>query len=183
MSYKAVMDHTDIRRVLFRISHEIIERNDSRENLLLVGILTRGVYIARRLSDYIEELYSIRIPVGCLDIRLYRDDLTPVRWQTERDKTNIPFDVEGKPVILVDDVLYTGRSARAAMDALVALGRPGSIQLAVLVDRGHRELPIRANFVGKNIPSSRHEEISVNLKEVDGVDRVTVLSTSPMEVS
>ena len=182
MSFKAVMDKGDIRRALFRISHEIIERNDSAETLALVGILTRGAYIAERLSNYITELFGIRIPVGYLDIKPYRDDLPPVQWHHKSDKTNVPFNIENRHVILVDDVLYTGRSARAAMDALVALGRPGAIQLAVLVDRGHRELPIRADYVGKNIPSSRHEEICVHVNEVDGVDRVSVLNISPMEV-
>jgi len=170
------MTQEDIRRTLARIAHEIIERNAVIEQLMLVGMHTRGVPLARRLATNIESFAGLKIPVGTLDISLYRDDLSSLNLQPVVKNTDIPTTVDGKSIVLVDDVLYTGRSTRAAMDALTDLGRPRLIQLAVLVDRGHRELPIRADYAGKNIPSSRHEEIKVRLKETDGVDEVAIIS-------
>ncbi len=176
MAKKVIMTPGDIRRTLARIAHEIIERNKTVEHLILVGMHTRGVPIAKRLAANIEAFERVEIPVGALDISLYRDDLSSLQLQPVINRTDIPTSVDGKSIVLVDDVLYTGRSIRAAMDALIDLGRPESIQLAVLIDRGHRELPIRADYVGKNIPSSRHEEIQVKLVETDGVDEVAIMS-------
>jgi pyrimidine operon attenuation protein/uracil phosphoribosyltransferase len=174
MAKKVIMTEEAIKRTLARIAHEIIERNESAEDLLLVGVHTRGVPLARRLAANIEGFAGARIAVGTLDISLYRDDLSSLELKPLVKLTDIPADIDGKSIVLVDDVLYTGRSTRAAMDALIDLGRPRSIQLAVLIDRGHRELPIRADYVGKNIPSSQHEEIKVQLKETDGVDEVAI---------
>jgi pyrimidine operon attenuation protein/uracil phosphoribosyltransferase len=176
MSTKIIMTQEDIRRTLARIAHEIIERNAVIEQLMLVGMHTRGVPLARRLATNIENFARLKIPVGALDISLYRDDLSSLNLQPVVKNTDIPTTVDDKSIVLVDDVLYTGRSTRAAMDALTDLGRPRLIQLAVLVDRGHRELPIRADYAGKNIPSSRHEEIQVRLEETDGVDEVAIIS-------
>ena len=181
MSKKILMTSEDIRRTLARIAHEIVEQNKAIKNLVLVGMRTRGVPLARRLATLIENFEGLRIPVGALDISLYRDDLNSLDIQPIVQRTDIPVNIDDKSIVLVDDVLYTGRSTRAAMDALIDLGRPKSIQLAVLIDRGHRELPIRANYVGKNIPSSRHEEIRVQLSETDGIDKVTIISTLPKE--
>jgi len=178
MVKKIVMTPEDIRRTLARIAHEIIERNKAIEHLILVGMHTRGVPIAKRLAANIEAFEGVEIPVGTLDISLYRDDLSSLELQPIVNRTDIPTSVDGKSIVLVDDVLYTGRSIRAAMDALIDLGRPESIHLAVLIDRGHRELPIRADYVGKNIPSSRHEEIQVQLVETDGLDEVAIMSTA-----
>ncbi|MEE8419267.1 MAG: bifunctional pyr operon transcriptional regulator/uracil phosphoribosyltransferase PyrR [Dehalococcoidales bacterium] len=175
MTETIIMTQDDIRRSLARVSHEIIERNKTTGNLMLVGMRTRGVPLASRLAADIEGLEGLKIPVGALDISLYRDDLDTLASQSTVQHTDIPENVDGKSVILVDDVLYTGRSARAAMDALIDLGRPQSIQLAVLIDRGHRELPIRADYIGKNIPSARHEDIQVKLTEIDGIDEVIIL--------
>lgn len=175
MAKSIIMNAADIRRTLARISHEIIERNKSTEHLVLVGMHTRGVPLANRLAANIEGFEGVNIPVGALDISLYRDDLSSLGLQPIVKSTDIPVNIDNKAVVLVDDVLYTGRSTRAAMDALIDLGRPHSIQLAVLVDRGHRELPIRADYVGKNMPSSRHEEIQVRLKESDGIDEVAII--------
>ena len=175
MSKKVIMSSDDIRRTLARIAHEIIERNKVIEHLVLVGMRTRGVPLAKRLAANIKSFEGIEIPVGALDISLYRDDLASLDLQPVVQRTDIPVDIDGKSIVLVDDVLYTGRSTRAAMDALIDLGRPRSIQLAVLVDRGHRELPIRADYAGKNIPSSRHEEIQVQLEESDGIDEVAII--------
>lgn len=169
-----VMDEAAIRRALTRIAHEILERNRGTEQLALVGIHTRGVPLARRLAEQIRVIEQADVPVGVLDITLYRDDLTTIAQQPVVRPTEMPFDVAGQTIVLVDDVLYTGRTARAALDALIDLGRPARIQLAVLVDRGHRELPIRADFVGRNLPSARHEIVSVRLKETDGVDEVVI---------
>ncbi|ACL69691.1 bifunctional pyr operon transcriptional regulator/uracil phosphoribosyltransferase PyrR [Halothermothrix orenii] len=169
---KEIIDGSGIRRALTRIAHEIIEKNKGIEDVVLVGIRTRGVPLANRLADKIKEIEGKRPPVGILDITLYRDDLSTVAQQPIVHKTEIPFDITGKKVVLVDDVLYTGRTVRAAMDALIDLGRPRAIQLAIVVDRGHRELPIRADYVGKNLPTSNEEVVSVNLKETDGDDRV-----------
>jgi pyrimidine operon attenuation protein/uracil phosphoribosyltransferase len=178
MPEKIVMNAEDIRRTLARIAHEIIERNKVVENLLLVGLHTRGVPLARRLARNIELYEKSTLNVGSLDFSLYRDDISNAEAEPSLKHTDIPSDINGKSVILVDDVLYTGRSIRAAMDALIDLGRPRSIQLAVLIDRGHREMPIRADYVGKNIPSARHEDIQVRLIETDGQDEVAIISPS-----
>jgi pyrimidine operon attenuation protein/uracil phosphoribosyltransferase len=169
-----IMDSDGVRRALVRIAHEVVERNKGTEGLVIVGIRRRGVAIAQRLGQYIKEVEERDVPTGILDITLYRDDLTTRADQPLVQKTEIPFPVTGKKVVLVDDVLYTGRTVRAAMDALIDLGRPQSIQLAVLVDRGHRELPIRADYVGKNVPTSSKEQVSVMMKEFDGEDCVTI---------
>ncbi len=174
MNSITVMTSRDIGRSLTRIAHEIIEHNKSVEDLVLVGLQTRGVPLAKRLSSIIGSFTGCEIPVGLLDISQYRDDISGKSEPSTGEHTDIPVEISGKVVILVDDVLYTGRSIRAAMDALINRGRPGSIQLAVMVDRGHRELPIRADYVGKNIPSARHEEIQVRLLETDGVDEVVI---------
>ena len=183
MSRKNIMTPEDIRRTLARIAHEIIEQNKAIERLILVGIRTRGVPLAKRLAANIEDFEGLKIPVGALDISLYRDDLASLNLQPILHRTDIPTSIDSKSIVLVDDVLYTGRSIRAAMDALIDLGRPQSIQLAVLIDRGHRELPIRADYVGKNIPSSRHEEIQVQLVEADGVDEVAIVSVAEPSLS
>jgi pyrimidine operon attenuation protein/uracil phosphoribosyltransferase len=175
---KIVMTPEDIRRTLARIAHEIIEQNKTMEQLVLVGMHTRGVPLAKRLAANIKTFEGLEVPVGALDISLYRDDLSSLDPQPAVKNTDIPANVDSKSVVLVDDVLYTGRSIRAAMDALTDLGRPQLIQLAVLVDRGHREMPIRADYVGKNIPSARDEEIQVRLVETDGVDEVAIINLS-----
>ncbi|GLB61252.1 bifunctional pyr operon transcriptional regulator/uracil phosphoribosyltransferase PyrR [Cytobacillus sp. NCCP-133] len=177
MQQKAsVLDEQAIRRALTRIAHEIIEKNKGIENCILIGIRTRGIYLANRLAERIEQIEGAKIEVGELDITLYRDDLTK---KTENQEplvkgSDIQKDINDQKVILVDDVLYTGRTVRAALDALIDIGRPSQIQLAVLVDRGHRELPIRADYVGKNIPTSSSEKIVVELKEVDENDQVSI---------
>ena len=163
-----------MKRMLMRLSHEIIERNEEASELYLVGIRRRGVPLAKRLAANIEHFSDWKIQIGELDITLYRDDLVERFAMPHVNQTVIPFDVNGKVIILVDDVLYTGRTARAAMDALIELGRPAAIQLCVAVDRGHRELPISANFVGKNIPTSREEFVSVRVEEIDGVNEICV---------
>ena len=178
MAKKIIMTSGDIRRTLARIAREIIERNKTTEHLILVGMHTRGVPLARRLAANIEDFEGIEIPVGTLDISLYRDDLSSLNLQPIVKRTDIPTSIDGKSIVLVDDVLYTGRSTRAAMDALTDLGRPRSIQLAVFIDRGHREMPVRADYVGKNIPSSRDEEIQVQLVETDGIDGVVIVKNS-----
>ncbi|MBO8141660.1 MAG: bifunctional pyr operon transcriptional regulator/uracil phosphoribosyltransferase PyrR [Firmicutes bacterium] len=169
-----VMDAPALRRALTRIAHEIVERNGGTTHLGLVGIHTRGVPLAYRLAQQVLAIEGTPVPVGVLDITLYRDDLSTVAHQPVVRRTEIPYDINRKTIVLVDDVLYTGRTARAALDALIDLGRPDRIQLAVLVDRGHRELPIRADFVGKNLPTSRQEVVSVRLAEVDGRDEVVI---------
>jgi len=176
MAKKIIMTPEDIRRTLARIAHEIMERNKAIEHLMLVGMHTRGVPLAKRLAANIEAFDGGEIPVGALDISLYRDDISSLNLKPFVKGTSIPTSIDGKSIVLVDDVLYTGRSTRAAMDALIELGRPQSIQLAVLIDRGHREMPIRADYVGKNIPSSRHEDIQVRLVETDGIDEVVIVS-------
>ncbi len=163
-----IMDADAVSRALKRISHEIVERNPDFENLCVIGIRRRGVPIAEKICDNICSIEGVRLPLGVLDITLYRDDLSEISVDPVLNETALPFSVEGKKVILVDDVLYTGRTVRAAIDALFSLGRPSSIQLAILVDRGHRELPIRGDYVGKNIPTSREERVSVKLEEIDG---------------
>jgi len=169
-----VMDGENIRRALYRLSHEITERNKGVADLVIIGIRTRGVPLAQRLAKLIGEHEKTAVPVGTLDITFYRDDLTLISPQPVVHRSDIPFDINGKKVVLVDDVLYTGRTVRAALDALMDLGRPSMIQLAVLIDRGHRELPIRADFVGKNVPTSQREVIQVKLNETDGEDRVVI---------
>jgi pyrimidine operon attenuation protein/uracil phosphoribosyltransferase len=177
MPEKILLTSREIERALSRIAHEIVEKNKGAEDLVLVGMRTRGVPLAKRIAEIIEDFEGIHIPVGALDIGLYRDDISPSELKSaNHNHTDIPTSIIDRRLILVDDVLYTGRSIRAAMDALVDLGRPSCIQLAVLIDRGHRELPIRADYVGKNIPSSRDEEIQVKLEEVDGVDKVVIKS-------
>ncbi len=170
-----ILDREGIRRSLTRIAHEIIERNKGTDNLFLVGIRRRGVPLAERLAVRIKEIERRLPPVGILDITLYRDDLTTLAHQPLVRSTEISLPVSGKKVVLVDDVIYTGRTVRAALDAIMDLGRPRVIQLAVLVDRGHRELPIRADYVGKNVPTSGKEVVSVRLQEIDGEERVVIL--------
>ncbi len=169
-----VMDGEAMSRALTRIAHEILESNKGAENLALVGIVTRGAALAEMLADRIRDIESAELPVGTLDISFYRDDLA-TRLNPEVHRSDIPFDVEGKHVVLVDDVLFTGRTIRAALDALMDYGRPCSVQLAVLVDRGHRELPIRADYVGKNVPSSSRERVRVFMEAMDGRDAVDIL--------
>jgi pyrimidine operon attenuation protein / uracil phosphoribosyltransferase len=157
------------------MAHEIIEKNKGVANLCLIGIRTRGVHIASRLAENIKKIEGKPVPVGTLDITLYRDDLTLIAYQPVVHKTEIDFDISGKDLVLVDDVLYSGRTIRAALDALIDLGRPRTIQLAVLIDRGHRELPIRPDFIGKNIPTAKNETVQVRLSEVDGADEVVIV--------
>ena len=173
MQKAKIMDEKAIGRAITRISHEIIERNKGIQDIVLVGIKTRGIYIAQRLAERLKQLEDIDVPVGELDITLYRDDVKDME-EPELHSSDVPVSIEGKEVILVDDVLYTGRTIRAAMDAVMDLGRPRKISLAVLVDRGHRELPIRADYVGKNIPTSKTEEIIVEMEERDGADRIMI---------
>lgn len=168
------MDADTMRRSLIRMAHEIVEKNKGTKGLVVVGIRRRGVPLAERLARFIQEIEGKAVPVGILDITLYRDDLTTLSYQPQVQQTEIPFDITNKLVVLVDDVLYTGRTVRAAMDAVIDLGRPKSIQLAVLVDRGHRELPIRADYVGKNVPTARKEVIAVLVQEIDGEDKVLI---------
>ena len=167
-----IMDDRQIQRTITRMAHEIIERNKGVEDVVLVGIRTRGEPIARMLSQAILRVEGAQVPVGSVDITFYRDDLTHVSGDPTINRTDIPFDVNGKTVVLVDDVLYTGRTVRAAMEAMMARGRAHRIQLAVLIDRGHRELPIRADFAGKNIPTAQTEFVRVNMPEVDGEESV-----------
>lgn len=175
MKFKAqIMNEEDINRALVRISHEIIEKNHGTDNLCLIGIKTRGIPLAYRIADNIKKIDNKDIEVGELDITLYRDDLTMIAKNPILNDTKIPFSVEGKTVVLVDDVIFTGRTARAALDAVMAAGRPSKIQLAVLIDRGHSELPIKATFVGKNIPTSLSEVVSVHLTEHDGSTNVSL---------
>jgi len=169
-----LLDADDVRRALTRIAHEILERDKGAEGVVLVGIADRGDQLAVRLADEIKRIEGSDVPVGVLDITFYRDDIGLKAEAPEVHETRIGFDISGKTVVLVDDVLFTGRTIRAAMDALMDFGRPSRIQLAVLVDRGHRELPIRADFVGKNIPTGRQDDVAVLVKEIDGEDAVVV---------
>ena len=169
-----LMDADDVRRALTRIAHEIIERDKGGQGLALVGIANRGDHLARRLADQIGQIEGVPVPVGVLDITFYRDDIGMKAEAPEVHETRIGFDLNGSTVVLVDDVLFTGRTIRAAMDALMDFGRPRRIQLAVLVDRGHRELPIRADFVGKNVPTRRADDVRVLVAELDGEDAVVV---------
>ena len=174
MQKAQIMDEKAIGRAITRISHEIIEKNKGIENVVLIGIKTRGVPVATRIANKIEAIEGQRVDAGEMDITLYRDDLSKKQIDPVVNSTKIDFDITDKTVILVDDVLYTGRTVRSALDALMDIGRPKAIQLAVLVDRGHRELPIRADYVGKNVPTSRNEIISVKLMECDKEDSVSI---------
>jgi pyrimidine operon attenuation protein/uracil phosphoribosyltransferase len=172
---RLVMESGDMARAITRIAHEILERNKGVKNLGLVGIRTGGVHLAHRLARRLQDIEGAAVPIGELDITLYRDDLALRKEQPVLRKTSVPFDISGKIIVLVDDVLFTGRTIRAAMDGLIDLGRPAEIQLAVLVDRGHRQLPIKATYIGKNIPTSREESIQVLLEEAGEDDRVVIL--------
>ncbi len=176
-----VMDQAKIRRALIRMTSEILERNRNLKNLVIIGIRTRGIYLGKRIAGLIQNLEQIEVPVGVLDITPYRDDYAEVETQPAVEKTAIDFPVVKKDILLVDDVLFTGRTIRAAMEGLFNLGRPQTIQLLVLIDRGHRELPIRADYVGKVLPTSRREIVQVKLGEIDGDDEVLI--TEPAELS
>ena len=171
---RRILDEQDIQRALVRVAHEILERNQGTKNLVLVGIRTRGVFLAERLQKQINLIEHTELPLGTLDITLYRDDLNEVGPHPAVRETHFPFDLTGKVVVLVDDVLFTGRTIRAALDAVIDFGRPRAIQLAVLIDRGHRELPVKADYVGKNIPTSQNEQVILRLKEQDGRDEVVL---------
>ena len=174
MTARQIMTPDDLRRAVVRISHEIVEKHGGTDRLALVGVQRRGVPLAHRIADSIEQHEGVRLPVGALDITFYRDDLSMVAHQPIVKGTDLPFDVNVRTIVIVDDVLYTGRTVRAAMDALMDFGRPSAIRLAVLVDRGHRELPIRADHVGKNVPTSRDEVVRVHVTEYDGTDEVLI---------
>lgn len=175
MSEKEIIDKMTMSRALTRITYEIIERHKGIDDIVLVGIKTRGIYLANRIAERLKQLEGKDIPVGELDITLYRDDNHEIKKEEPTiNDTNVPFPLENKEVILIDDVIFTGRTIRAALDAIMDLGRPDKISLAVLVDRGHRELPIRADYVGKNIPTSKSEQIIVAVEEVDGHDGITI---------
>jgi pyrimidine operon attenuation protein/uracil phosphoribosyltransferase len=176
-----LIDQQGFDRTLTRLAHEIVEQNKGAENLVIVGIRTRGEFLAKRLAAKIRTIEGKDLPVGFLDITLYRDDLRGKLTQPILQATEIPFDVTGKHIVLVDDVLYTGRTVRAALGELVDLGRPATIQLAVMIDRGHRELPIKADYVGKNIPTARNEEVQVLMNEIDGQDAVLLIEPERKE--
>lgn len=169
-----VLDGPGMARAITRIAHEIVERNKGVEGVVLIGLRSRGVELAQRIAARLEEIEGVKVPVGALDITLYRDDFGRAANQPVLRRTEIPFAIDGKKVVLVDDVLFTGRTTRAALDGLMDLGRPRLVQLAVLVDRGHRELPIRADYVGKNLPTSHQEAVQVLMVEEDGVDKVVI---------
>ena len=169
-----VMDAQAMQRALTRIAHEILEKNKGTNNLIIVGIRKRGVPLAERLAKIIKDIEGVEIPIGVLDITLYRDDLSHISYQPLVQETQIPGDINNKTLVLVDDVLFTGRTIRAALDAVIDLGRPKKIQLAVLIDRGHRELPIRADYVGKNVPTASREAVEVRLNDTDGEERVFI---------
>ncbi len=171
---KKILSNEDIRRILYRLTHEILEKNPQLEEVVLVGIQTRGAYLAKRIQDTIKEIEGKEPPLGVLDITFYRDDLTAIGPKPVVKETKIDFDLTDKKVILIDDVLFTGRTIRAALAEIMDFGRPSKIELLVLLDRGHRELPIRADFVGKNIPTSHSELIEVHLAEIDGADEVVI---------
>ncbi len=178
MNIKAtIISKADLKRMLQRLALEILERNRGTEDLVLIGIKTRGEYLAQRIAKYIKAAEDVEVPVGALDITLYRDDLTEVSNQpmVSMHATDIPFDIAAKQVVLVDDVLYTGRTIRAALDSLVDIGRPAIIRLAALIDRGHRQLPIHADFVGKHVTTAKNERIEVRLQEVDKEDNVVIV--------
>lgn len=178
MKIKAkIVDDIGIQRILVRIAHEILEKNKGSKNLVLMGMRTRGEFLARRIFNKIKEIESIELPLGVLDVTLYRDDFRMRLKQPQVSVSDITFDINEKDIILIDDVLYTGRTVRGALDALMDLGRPNSIQLFALVDRGHRELPIKADYVGKNIPTSIDEEVKVKMEEIDGEDAIYLIDT------
>jgi pyrimidine operon attenuation protein/uracil phosphoribosyltransferase len=186
MTARSMMDSDQIRRAITRMGHEIVERHGGTDGLVLIGIQRRGVVLAQRLADAIAESEHVRAPVGSLDISLYRDDLSELASYPIVRSTELPFDINDRTVVLIDDVLFTGRTVRAAMDALIDFGRPRAIRLAVLVDRGHRELPIRADHVGRNLPTARTERVNVHVQELDGVDEVELgrpPTTSASDVS
>ncbi|MDP7611470.1 MAG: bifunctional pyr operon transcriptional regulator/uracil phosphoribosyltransferase PyrR [Nitrospinaceae bacterium] len=170
-----IFNEKDISRAVTRIAHEILEKNKGADKLALVGIRTRGATLAQRLAKKINEIESTSVSLGILDITLYRDDLGTSKQSPEVKKTDISFSLEGKEIVLIDDVLYTGRTIRAAIDALIDFGRPATVQLGVLIDRGHRELPIRPDYVGKNLPTSKSNQVQVHLKEDDGIDEVILV--------
>ena len=170
-----ILDQSAIERAIRRIAHEIVEQNKGLDNIYLVGIRSRGVPMANRLADYLKQIEGVEVPVGVVDITLYRDDLSTISHQPVLKGSEIDFDIEDANIILVDDVLYTGRTIRAAFDALLDFGRPRKIQLCVLIDRGHRELPIKANYVGKNVPTAQNEIIKVSFEETDGEDSVKIM--------
>lgn len=175
MEFKAqIMNQQDVERTLVRLAHQIVEKNHGVSDVCLIGIKTRGIPLAQRLASLIESFEGVSVPVGELDITLYRDDLSKIDEDPVLSRTNVPFPIVGKTVVLVDDVIFTGRTARAALDALMEIGRPARVQLCVLIDRGHTELPIKANFVGKNIPTSLKEVVAVNLTETDGITKVII---------
>ncbi|MFH1797976.1 MAG: bifunctional pyr operon transcriptional regulator/uracil phosphoribosyltransferase PyrR [Candidatus Omnitrophota bacterium] len=169
-----VLDAEGIKRTLRRIAHEVLEKNQGAENLVIIGVRTRGAVLAERIAENIQLIEKKEVPVGAIDITMYRDDLTEVAEQPVVRSTEIDFDITGKRIVLVDDVLFTGRTIRCALDELIDFGRPANIQLAVLIDRGHRELPIRPDFVGKNIPTSKGQSIEVKIKEIDGTEEVII---------
>jgi len=182
MKIKAkIIDTKGLERIITRMAHEILEKNKGAKNLVLIGMRTRGEYLANRIFEKIKEIENIELPLGVLDVTLYRDDFRTRLKQPEVSVTNITFSIDEKNVILIDDVLYSGRTVRAALDALMDLGRPGTIQLCVLIDRGHRELPIRPDYIGKNTPTSINEEVKVKLNEVDNEDAVYLMDTAEEE--
>lgn len=176
MTEVLLLDENTMNRSLVRISHEILEQNKGTEELVLIGIKSRGIYLAERIANRIEQIEGQKVPIGSLDITLYRDDLhrNDLELQPTVNDLQIPFDVNGKHIVLVDDVLFTGRTVRAALDAIIDHGRPKKISLAILIDRGHRELPIRPDYIGKNIPTATHEQVRVRVKELDGIDSVSL---------
>ena len=178
MTARSMMDADQVRRAITRLGHEIVERQGRTDGLVLIGIQRRGVVLAQRLADSIAAVERVRLPVGALDISLYRDDLSERATYPIVRPTELPFDITDQTVVLVDDVLFTGRTVRAAMDALVDFGRPRAVRLAVLVDRGHRELPIRADHVGRNLPTARAERVNVHVQELDGIDEVELGSST-----
>ena len=171
---KVILDGQAMNRALVRVAHEIVERNKGVDNVVLVGIRTRGVPLAKRIAKEIEAIENVKLPVGSLDITLYRDDLSTLAYNPVIHGTEIDFDISGKTIVLVDDVLFTGRTIRCALDALIDMGRPKAIQLAVMIDRGHKELPVKADYVGKNVPTATSESVDVTLAESDGVDEVAL---------
>jgi len=179
MDIKAkIIDEDGLSRIITRMAHEILEKNKGSQNLVLMGMKTRGEFLARRIFERIKEIEKIELPLGVLDVTLYRDDFRTRLKQPEVSVSNITFDINDRDVVIIDDVLYTGRTVRSALNALMDFGRPRSIQLCVLVDRGHRELPIRADYIGKNIPTSNQEEIKVKMKEIDGEDAIYLMENS-----
>jgi len=172
------MDETALKRTITRLAHEIIERCKGTENIAVIGIRTRGEFVARRIAKKIEEVENTTVPVGVLDTVMYRDDFRRTKALPAMEITDIPFSVDDKILILVDDVIYTGRTIRAAMDALMDFGRPSAIQLAVLIDRGHRELPIKADYIGKSVPTAKNEEVRVQMREVDGRDEILLVEVA-----